>query len=74
MELASKIARNAPSSNFAVINGLARIQEMGYAEGLFAESEVAAIARSDGDSSQRITQLFDDRKQGRRGQVEDRTL
>ena len=53
-ELARKIAGNAPLSNFAVIQALPRIAELGPSEGLFMESLVAAIAQGDPAAKQRM--------------------
>ena len=47
LELARKIARNAPLSNFAVLQALPRIVGLSPSDGLFVESLVAAIAQSD---------------------------
>ena len=47
LELAGRIAANAPLSNFAVMHALPRIADMGQDEGLFAESLMAAIAQGD---------------------------
>lgn len=58
--LAKTVASNAPMSNYAVINGIARISDMGHAEGLFAESTVASMTGA--DAAQRITGFFDGRK------------
>lgn len=63
LELARQIASNAPTSNYAVINGIARIAEMGYAEGLTAESFIAAATGA--DAAKRINSFFDARKQAR---------
>ncbi|HKW84354.1 MAG TPA: hypothetical protein VJN68_11435, partial [Burkholderiaceae bacterium] len=53
-ELAEKIASNAALSNFAVLHALPRIAEMGQAEGLFAESLMAAIAQGDDGAKTRM--------------------
>ncbi len=45
MELAGKIAGNAPFSNYATINALQRIHDSGYDEGLFFESMVATLSQ-----------------------------
>ncbi len=63
LELARQIASNAPTSNYAVINGIARVAEMGYAEGLMAESFIAAATGA--DAAKRITGFFDARRQAR---------
>jgi len=58
-ELAEKIASNAPLSNFAVLHALPRIAEMGQAEGLFAESLMAAIAQGDDGAKTRMKAFLD---------------
>lgn len=65
LELASAIAGNAPSGNFAIINGIGRIHEMGMAEGMFTETMVTALARSESNSSERITAFFEERRNAR---------
>lgn len=60
MKLAKTIATNAPMSNYAVINGIPRISEMGHAEGLFTENTVASMTGA--DAAQRINSFFDGRK------------
>lgn len=46
MELARSVAGNAPLSNYAVVNGLQRIHDSGYDEGLFFESMVASLTQA----------------------------
>ena len=58
-ELAEKIAGNAPLSNFAVLHALPRIAAMGMAEGLFAESLMAAIAQGDDGAKSRMKAFLD---------------
>ncbi|HUP09807.1 MAG TPA: crotonase/enoyl-CoA hydratase family protein [Caldimonas sp.] len=65
LELARKIATNAPLSNFAVLHALPRIAEMGQAEGLFVESLMAAIASGDPAAKERIKAFLE----GRAGKV-----
>lgn len=65
LELAAAIAQNAASGNFAIINGIGRIQDMGTAEGMFTETMVTALARSESNSSERITAFFDERRNAR---------
>lgn len=60
MGLAKTVASNAPMSNYAVINGIPRISDMGHAEGLFTENTVASMTGA--DAAQRITSFFDGRK------------
>jgi len=63
LELAATIASNAPTSNYAVINGISRIAEMGHGEGLFAETMVASLTGS--DAAERINGFFEKRRQAR---------
>jgi enoyl-CoA hydratase/carnithine racemase len=57
-ELALKICKNAPLSNFAITNSLPRIQDMSYDDGLFFERMVAEYTRSP-ESIQRLHQFLD---------------
>ncbi|HZF80458.1 MAG TPA: enoyl-CoA hydratase, partial [Rubrivivax sp.] len=54
IELAQKIAGNAPLSNYAVMQALPRIADMSQSDGLFVESLMAAIAQGDGAAKQRM--------------------
>jgi enoyl-CoA hydratase/carnithine racemase len=54
MELARKMAQNAPFSNFAVMHALPRIAEMGQDAGLFTEALVAGIAAAEPEAKQRL--------------------
>ncbi len=54
LELAGKIAGNAPLSNFAVLQALPRIVGMSQDDGLFVESLVAAIAQCDPAAKDRM--------------------
>lgn len=65
LALAAQITKNAPSSNYAVINGIPRISEMGTAEGLFAETMVTSMTRHAGQSGTRIREFFEGRKRDR---------
>lgn len=62
LALAQQIAGNAPLSNFAVIQGIARINDMSISDGLFTEAMVGALTRAGGDADQRIQSFFDGRK------------
>ena len=59
MSLAHKVARNAFLSNYAIVNAISRIQDMGSADGLFAESMVASLAASSREGDERIAGFFD---------------
>jgi enoyl-CoA hydratase/carnithine racemase len=54
LELAGRIARNAPLSNFAVVQALPRIAAMAQDDGLFVESLMAAIAQGDPGAKARM--------------------
>ena len=54
MELARKIAANAPATNFALMHALPRIAELGQDAGLFMESLMAAIAQSEPEAKARM--------------------
>lgn len=64
LELAAKAAANAPFSNYAVIHGIPRIQDMGRADGLFLESMLASIASDTPEAHDRL-RAFLDRKEGK---------
>ena len=57
-ELALKICKNAPLSNFAITNSLPRLQDMSYDDGLYFERMVAEYTRSP-ESIQRLHQFLD---------------
>src|SRR4029077_17945043 len=59
LELAGRIAGNAPLSNFAVMHALPRIADMGQDEGLFAESLMAAIAQGDDAAKSRMRDFLE---------------
>ncbi len=54
IELAKKIAGNAPLSNFAVLQALPRIAEMSQSHGLFVESLIASITQGDDGAKTRM--------------------
>lgn len=61
IELAQKIAKNAPQSNYAILNAIPRISNMSTQDGLFTESLMAALAASGDDSKERIKAFFEKR-------------
>ena len=63
LELAGRIAANAPLSNFAVMHALPRIADMGQDQGLFAESLMAAIAQGDDAAKGRMRDFLDGKAQ-----------
>jgi enoyl-CoA hydratase/carnithine racemase len=50
MDLAQKIAANAPLSNYIMIQALSRIEDMSKADGLFTESLCAAVTQTSPDA------------------------
>jgi (methylthio)acryloyl-CoA hydratase len=60
-ELASKIAGNAPLSNYAVMQALPRIADLSQSDGLFVESLMAAIAQGDDAAKERVRAFLEKR-------------
>ena len=63
--LAGTIIANSPISNFAIINAISHISDMGSRGGFFAESLMATVTAQASDSKERITQFFDERRRTR---------
>jgi enoyl-CoA hydratase/carnithine racemase len=61
MELAGKIARNAPVSNYLMINAIARIGDMSRADGLFVESLSAALSQTTPDAEEGLRAFLEKR-------------
>jgi len=61
LELATRIAANAPLTNFAVMQALPRIAESDPASGYTMESLVAAIAQADGEAKTRLKAFLEKR-------------
>jgi (methylthio)acryloyl-CoA hydratase len=61
MELAGRIATNAPLSNFAILQALPRIAEQSPSEGLFTEALMAAVAESAPEAQERLRAFLDKR-------------
>jgi (methylthio)acryloyl-CoA hydratase len=59
MELAVKVAGNAPLTNFAVLQALPLIAEANPQTGLLMESLMATVAQSDKEAKQRIRAFLD---------------
>jgi len=57
-ELATKIVKNAPLSNFAIVNSLPRLQDMSYDDGLYFERMVAEYTRTP-ESITRLNRFLD---------------
>lgn len=64
-ELVDSIAGNSAVSNFAIINGVSRISEMGTSGGFFAESVLASMTAQTGDFRARTSEFFDQRRRTR---------
>lgn len=62
LELAELVAANLPTSNYAIINGIARIGEMSAAEGLFAETMTALMTGSAMKSRDRIRAFLEKKR------------
>ncbi len=65
LELAERIAQNAPLTNFAVMHALPRIADQSQSEGLFTESLMAAVAESTPEAQDRLRAFLE----GRAGKV-----
>jgi enoyl-CoA hydratase/carnithine racemase len=59
MELAAKVAGNAPLTNFAVLQALPMIAEANPQTGLLMESLMATVAQSDKEAKRRIRAFLD---------------
>ncbi len=59
MELAKRVAANAPLTNFAVLQGLPMIAEANPQTGLLMESLMATVAQSDKEAKTRIRAFLD---------------
>lgn len=57
--LAKKVASNALLSNYAIVTSISRIAEMSSAEGLFAESLMAAVVQTGNDVQSRLGAFVD---------------
>jgi len=61
IELAGRIAGNAPSTNFALMHALPRIAELGQDAGLLMESLMAGIAQSEPEAKRRMKDFLEKR-------------
>lgn len=62
IELAERIASNAPMTNYGVIHVLPRIADQSIQDGLITESLMAAVALSDPDTQNRLSAFLDHKK------------
>ncbi|SFC68708.1 Enoyl-CoA hydratase/carnithine racemase [Nocardioides terrae] len=63
LELATRIADNAPQTNYAIVQALPRIAEASPNEGYVMESMMAAIAQGTDDAKQRMQAFLEGRAQ-----------
>lgn len=68
IELAERIAGNAPQTNFAIVQALPRIAEANPREGYLMEAMMAAITQGTDDAKLRMREFLD----GRGSKVTDR--
>jgi enoyl-CoA hydratase/carnithine racemase len=61
LDLAQRIAGNAPMTNYAVMHALPRIAELGQDSGLLMESLVAAISQDAPVAKQRLRDFLEKR-------------
>jgi enoyl-CoA hydratase/carnithine racemase len=61
IELAERVATNAPMSNFAIMHALPRIAESDPGAGLFAESLMASVASSTDEAKTRLKDFLEKR-------------
>ncbi|TDE39739.1 crotonase/enoyl-CoA hydratase family protein [Antarcticimicrobium sediminis] len=61
MDLAAKIAANAPLSNYVMIQALSRIEDMDKAGGLFTESLCAALTQTSPDAVEGLAAFLEKR-------------
>lgn len=60
-ELAGKISRNAPLSNYLMVQSIARINDMSQADGLFTESLAAALSQTTPDAEEGLKAFLEKR-------------
>ena len=60
-ELAGKISRNAPMSNYLMVQAIARINDMGLGDGLFTESLAAALSQTTPDAEEGLRAFLEKR-------------
>ena len=60
-ELAGKISRNAPMSNYLMVQSIARINDMSQADGLFTESIAAALSQTTPDALEGLNAFLEKR-------------
>jgi enoyl-CoA hydratase/carnithine racemase len=61
VELAKRVAQNAPLTNFALMHALPRIADQSMDEGLLTEAMMAAIAQSAPEAKARLRDFLDNK-------------
>ncbi|MBX2885976.1 MAG: crotonase/enoyl-CoA hydratase family protein [Granulosicoccus sp.] len=61
-KLAGKIARNAPLSNYLMVQSIARINNMSQGDGLFTESLAAALSQATPDAEEGLRAFLEKRE------------
>ena len=61
LELAQRIATNAPLSNYAITQALPRIADLSASDGLFMETLMASIAQGDDAAKERVRAFLEKR-------------
>jgi enoyl-CoA hydratase/carnithine racemase len=61
LQLALKIAGNAPLSNYAITQALPRIADLSASDGLFMESLISSIAQGDEAAKERVRAFLEKR-------------
>jgi enoyl-CoA hydratase/carnithine racemase len=61
LELATKIAGNAPLSNYAITQALPRIADLSASDGLFMETLISSIAQGDEAAKERVRAFLEKR-------------
>lgn len=56
--LAAQVASNPPTTNFAIVTGISRINDMSTTDGMFAESLLAAAVQTNPDIRDRLEDFF----------------
>lgn len=56
--LAAQVATNPPTTNFAIVTGISRINDMSTTDGLFAEGLLAAAVQTNPDIRDRLEAFF----------------
>lgn len=61
MQLATRVAGNAPLSNYAIVHALSRIEDMSMSEGLFTESLMAAVCHTGAEAKAGLEDFLEGR-------------